>query len=222
MTTSVAARDAQNSGKSILQDRVIVVQLSYRRPADGREGENDLLQAVTGRGRAGIGAELVNSGWLARAKHGGGGHDGENTRLPTGARTRAHERPVRVGRIREADGPWCDGAIFRSGWGAFAGGDGLRRILVELVGGIVLLVGFKTQWVAGLLAIWSLITGFAVHLVAGVSDADAMVAYDNMIHFYKNLAIAGGFLFVLVYGAGRLSIDGAFIGAGMKMPFLAK
>ena len=58
--------------------------------------------------------------------------------------------------------------------------------------------------------------------VAGVSDADAMVAYDNMIHFYKNLAIAGGFLFVLVYGAGRLSIDGAFIGAGMKMPFLAK
>jgi len=58
--------------------------------------------------------------------------------------------------------------------------------------------------------------------VAGVSAADPMVAYDNMIHFYKNLAIAGGFLFVLVYGAGRLSIDGAFIGAGMKMPFLAK
>jgi len=27
---------------------------------------------------------------------------------------------------------------------------------------------------------------------------------------------------VLVYGAGRLSIDRAFIGAGMKMPFLAK
>jgi putative oxidoreductase len=81
-------------------------------------------------------------------------------------------------------------------------------ILVELVGGIALLVGFKTQWVAGLLAIWCLITGFAVHLVAGVSAADAMVAYDNMIHFYKNLAMAGGFLFVLVYGAGQLSIDG--------------
>ena len=78
----------------------------------------------------------------------------------------------------------------------------------------MLLVGFKTQWVAGLLAIWSLITGFAVHLVASVSAADAMVAYDNMIHFmihfYKNLAMAGGFLFVLVYGAERLSIDGRF------------
>jgi len=82
--------------------------------------------------------------------------------------------------------------------------------LVELVGGIMLLVGFKTQWVAGVLAIWTLITGFAVHLVAGVSAADATVAYDNMIHFYKNLAMAGGFLFVLVYGAGRLSIDGRF------------
>lgn len=86
----------------------------------------------------------------------------------------------------------------------------LIAILVELVGGIMLLVGFKTHWVAGLLAIWSLITGFAVHLVAGVSGADAMVAHDNMIHFYKNLAMAGGFLFVLVYGAGQLSIDGRF------------
>jgi putative oxidoreductase len=83
-------------------------------------------------------------------------------------------------------------------------------ILIELVGGILFLVGFKTQWLAGLLAIWSLITGFAVHLVAGVSAADAMVAYDNMIHFYKNLAIAGGFLFVWAYGAGQLSIDGRF------------
>ena len=83
-------------------------------------------------------------------------------------------------------------------------------ILVELVGGILLLVGCKTQWVAGLLVAWSLITGFAVHLSAGVSAADAMVAYDNMIHFYKNLAMAGGFLFVLTYGAGRLSIDGRF------------
>ena len=83
-------------------------------------------------------------------------------------------------------------------------------ILVELVGGIALFVGFKTQWVAGLLAIWSLITGFTVHLVAGVNAPDAMVEYDNMIHFYKNLAMAGGFLLVLVCGTGQLSIDGRF------------
>jgi len=52
MIMSVDARDAQNSWKSILQERAIVVQLSYRRPADGREGENDLLQVVTGPGSA--------------------------------------------------------------------------------------------------------------------------------------------------------------------------
>ena len=80
-------------------------------------------------------------------------------------------------------------------------------IVVELIGGIVFLIGFKARWVAGLLAIWSLITGFAVHLVTGMTSPDHMVAIDNMIHFYKNLAIAGGFLFVVTYGAGGLSVD---------------
>jgi putative oxidoreductase len=83
-------------------------------------------------------------------------------------------------------------------------------ILIEFVGGIALLVGFRTRSVAALLAIWCVITGFAVHLVTGVSSPDAMVAYDNMIHFYKNLAMAGGLLFVFVYGAGQISIDGRF------------
>lgn len=83
-------------------------------------------------------------------------------------------------------------------------------ILIELVGGIAFLVGFKTRWVAALLAIWCVVTGFAVHLVAGVSSPDAMVAGDNMIHFYKNLAIAGGLLFVIVHGAGQVSMDDRF------------
>jgi putative oxidoreductase len=83
-------------------------------------------------------------------------------------------------------------------------------ILIELVGGIALLVGFKTRWVAAVLAIWCVITGFAVHLVAGVSSSDATIAYDNMLHFYKNLAMAGGLLFVFVYGAGQVSIDDRF------------
>jgi putative oxidoreductase len=34
-----------------------------------------------------------------------------------------------------------------------------------------------------------------------------MAAYDNMVHFYKNLAMAGGFLYVAAYGAGVLSVD---------------
>jgi len=39
-----------------------------------------------------------------------------------------------------------------------------------------------------------------VHLPAG--------DLGNMINFYKNLAMTGGYLYVVAYGAGRFSIDG--------------
>lgn len=73
-------------------------------------------------------------------------------------------------------------------------------IVVELLGGLMLLVGLKTRWVAAALAIFCLITGFAIHLPVGDTP--------NMINFYKNLAMTGGFLYVISYGAGALSIDG--------------
>jgi putative oxidoreductase len=75
-------------------------------------------------------------------------------------------------------------------------------IIVELVGGILLLIGLQTRWVALVLCIWCLITGFAYHLPA------AAMMHD-MNHFYKNLGLAGGFLYVFVYGAGALSVDRA-------------
>jgi putative oxidoreductase len=53
--------------------------------------------------------------------------------------------------------------------------------------------------VALVLAIFCLVTGFAIHLPAG--------DLPNMINFYKNLSIAGGFLYVFGYGAGPLSVD---------------
>jgi putative oxidoreductase len=73
-------------------------------------------------------------------------------------------------------------------------------MIIELVGGILLLIGFQTRWVALVLALFCLITGFAIHLPAG--------DLPNMINFYKNLAMAGGFLYVISYGAGNLSVDG--------------
>ncbi len=80
-------------------------------------------------------------------------------------------------------------------------------IVIELLGGLCLLVGFQARWVGFVLAVWSVITGVAVHLSAGLHSADAMVAYDNMIHFYKNLGLAGGMLYVAAFGAGPVSID---------------
>lgn len=73
-------------------------------------------------------------------------------------------------------------------------------IIVELGGGLLILVGFKARWAAAVLAIWCLITAFAFHLPAG--------DLPNMINFFKNLVMAGGFLYVVAYGAGAISIDG--------------
>ena len=73
-------------------------------------------------------------------------------------------------------------------------------IIIELIGGILLLIGFQTRWVAVVLAIFCLITGFAIHLPVGDTP--------NMINFYKNLVMTGGFLYVISYGAGNLSVDG--------------
>jgi putative oxidoreductase len=72
-------------------------------------------------------------------------------------------------------------------------------IIIELIGGLLILIGFQTRWVALVLAIFCLITGFAIHLPAG--------DLPNMINFYKNLTMAGGFLYVVAYGAGALSVD---------------
>ena len=70
----------------------------------------------------------------------------------------------------------------------------------EVVVGLALLVGFKTRWAAAVLAIFCLVTAFGVHLLIG--------DYSNMVNFYKNLTMAGGFLYVVAYGAGGMSIDG--------------
>ena len=72
-------------------------------------------------------------------------------------------------------------------------------IAVHLVGGLALLVGFYTRWAAALLALVCLGTAFGVHLPA--------VDPDNMIHFYKNLVMIGGFLYVIAFGPGGLSLD---------------
>ena len=73
-------------------------------------------------------------------------------------------------------------------------------IAVHLLGGLAILVGFKTRWAAAVLVLLCLGTAFGVHLRAGDTE--------NMINFYKNLVMAGGFLYVVAYGAGGMSVDG--------------
>jgi putative oxidoreductase len=72
-------------------------------------------------------------------------------------------------------------------------------MLIHLLGGLAILVGFKTRWAAIVLALFCLVTAFAIHLPVG--------DLTNMIMFYKNLVMAGGFIYVVAYGPGRISID---------------
>ncbi|MCB1539647.1 MAG: DoxX family protein [Rhodoblastus sp.] len=77
-------------------------------------------------------------------------------------------------------------------------------VLTELGGGLLILFGFQTRIVAFLLAGFSLLSGLLFHYAVG--DA------GNMIHFWKNVAIAGGFLGMVAHGAGAWSIDGKLRG----------
>jgi len=71
--------------------------------------------------------------------------------------------------------------------------------LIELLGGLAILVGFQTRIAAWVLAIFTV----ASALVAHTGWADQM----QMISFMKNLAVAGGFLVLASSGAGAYSVD---------------
>ena len=72
-------------------------------------------------------------------------------------------------------------------------------ILTELGGGLAILGGFFTRWVAIALAGFSVISALIFHHNFG----DQMQA----INFWKNIAMAGGFLVLFANGAGKFSID---------------
>ena len=102
-----------------------------------------------------------------------------------------------------------------SGWGKIAAYAGSQQymeaagvpgvllplvIAVEVGGGIAILLGVFTRWVALGLAVFSLVAGLLFH-ATHLSDP------DQAVHFWKNVAIAGGFCVLAVQGAGAYSID---------------
>lgn len=72
-------------------------------------------------------------------------------------------------------------------------------VLVELGGGLALIAGFRTRIVAGGLALFSLATAFAFH--------NNLADQNQFIHFFKNVAMTGGLLQIVAYGAGRYALD---------------
>ncbi|ACC73032.1 DoxX family protein [Paraburkholderia phymatum] len=79
-------------------------------------------------------------------------------------------------------------------------------IVMELLVGIAIAVGFKTRALALLLALYTLATAFIGH---HFWTQTGMEQYINMINFYKNISIIGGLLLLFVTGPGKYSIDRA-------------
>jgi putative oxidoreductase len=75
----------------------------------------------------------------------------------------------------------------------------LIAMTVEMGGGALLLAGYRTRVVALIVALFTLATAIFFHR----NFADQ----NQMIHFLKNIMIAGGLLQIVYFGAGPLSID---------------
>lgn len=77
-------------------------------------------------------------------------------------------------------------------------------IILELGGGILLAIGYKTRWVALAFALWLIPTTFIFHAFWGI---DAAQVQAQQTQFLKNLSILGGMLMVYAFGPGALSLD---------------
>ena len=77
-------------------------------------------------------------------------------------------------------------------------------VLIEIGGGLALIIGWQTRWVAWLLALFVAIATGMAHRFWEVDAAN----YANQLnHFLKNAAIIGGLLMVANYGPGSASVD---------------
>lgn len=81
-------------------------------------------------------------------------------------------------------------------------------ILVELGGGLALLLGWQARVSALLLAGFSLLSGLLFHYIPSLG-MEGMEAQGQMISFMKNVSIAGGMLMVVAMGPGPVSVGAA-------------
>lgn len=77
-------------------------------------------------------------------------------------------------------------------------------VLVELVGGIALVVGYRLRETAILMIAFLMVTIFIGHRYWEFEDAARRL---HIIQIKKNVAITGGFLLLLVVGGGRYAVS---------------
>ena len=72
-------------------------------------------------------------------------------------------------------------------------------VAIEIGGGLLLLSGYRVRFASLVLAIFSVLTAVFFHR----NFADQ----NQMIHFLKNVMMAGGLLQITYFGAGAFSLD---------------
>ena len=77
-------------------------------------------------------------------------------------------------------------------------------ILLEVGGGILLVLGYKVRWVSILFFVWLIPTTFIFHRFWGI---DAAQVQAQQINFLKNVSIMGAFLMLFGFGPGAYSLD---------------
>ena len=75
----------------------------------------------------------------------------------------------------------------------------IPAIILEILAPILIIIGYQTRIAAGALSLFCLVTAIIFH----TDFSDQM----QFIAFMKNLALAGGFLFLVVNGAKGYCLD---------------
>ena len=78
----------------------------------------------------------------------------------------------------------------------------LPAIILEILFPLLLIAGYKTKWVASVLALFTI----SVAIIFHTDFSEGM----QMMLFLKDIAIAGGLIIVFVYGPDKISLDHYF------------
>ena len=74
--------------------------------------------------------------------------------------------------------------------------------VLEILFPLLLIVGYKTKWAASIMALFT----FTVAIIFHTDFSEGM----QLVFFLKDIAIAGGFMIIVAYGPGKISLDHYF------------
>jgi len=78
----------------------------------------------------------------------------------------------------------------------------IPAVILEILFPLLLIVGYRTKWAASIMALFT----FTVAIIFHTDFSEGM----QLVFFLKDIAIAGGFMIIVAYGPGKISLDHYF------------